>query len=40
MNRLAMENYTLYLTDFDDMELQENFIIYSTSDGKDGYGII
>ncbi|CAO3593569.1 unnamed protein product [Absidia cylindrospora] len=34
MNRLAMENYTLYLTNFDDMDLQENFIIYSTSDGE------
>ncbi|KAI8096568.1 uncharacterized protein BX664DRAFT_324285, partial [Halteromyces radiatus] len=34
MNRLAMENYTLYLTDFDDMDLQQNFIIYSTSDGE------
>ncbi|CAO3633235.1 unnamed protein product [Cunninghamella blakesleeana] len=34
MNRLAMENYTLYLTDFEDMELQQNFIMYSTKGGE------
>ncbi|KAI9030166.1 hypothetical protein CLU79DRAFT_695528 [Phycomyces nitens] len=34
LNRLVTENFSLFLTDFEEIELKDNVIIYQTKQGK------
>ncbi|KAI8882499.1 PH domain-like protein, partial [Backusella circina FSU 941] len=34
LNRLAIENFSLHLTDFEEINLNAEFIIYQTSEGE------
>ena len=33
LNRLSIENFSLHLTDFEEINLTDEFIIYQTSEG-------
>lgn len=34
LNRLSIENFSLHLTDFEEINLTDEFIIYQTSEGN------